>query len=126
MGRLPSSSDSGSSSPSIEAPSDHDLSDFWHEALNLYKGATGIDLRDESTDMQKRFAGCSSSATVIAALGNIVQDFTRYRYPSKVAGTRIRNALRRIVRLALAVVEVGGEAAAAAVRRTLLCVLKAR
>ena len=126
MGRLPSSSDSGSPPPSIEAPSDYDLSDLWDEALNLYKGATGTDLRDESTDMHKRLAGCLSSGTIIAVLGDIVQDFTRYRYPSKVAGTRIRNALRRIVRAALAVVEVGGEAAAAAVRLTFLCVLKAR
>lgn len=100
-----------------EHHSDDDLADLWDEALNQYKDITGINLRDRNSDLYKRMEHCPRAHDIIDALNDIAREFEVYRRPrSGGIAVDIRTSLRPIVRAALVILDIGGEAASSAVR----------
>ncbi|KZV67548.1 hypothetical protein PENSPDRAFT_48129 [Peniophora sp. CONT] len=110
---IPGSS-SSSNDWAIDAPSTDDLVDLWDEAVCQYRDITGIDLRDETSEpaLHQRLEGCFDVHKLNRALDSMALDFDVYRGSSrKDIGGRIRRALKPVIRAALVVLDVGGEAA---------------
>ncbi|VDB88239.1 unnamed protein product [Peniophora sp. CBMAI 1063] len=98
-----------------DTPTADDLTDLWDEAVSQYRDTTGIDLHDEDSepDLHRRLQGCHDVLKLSRALDTMASDFQVYRSSPKGVGGKIRRALRPIVRVALVVLDIGGEASAA-------------
>ncbi|KZV76559.1 hypothetical protein PENSPDRAFT_423494 [Peniophora sp. CONT] len=93
---------------------DNGLADLWDEALYHYAQTTGVDLTDENTDLSQQLKNCAGYRDVVIALDRVAQAFEVYRNPHNGIGTRIRKALRPVVRAVISsgVLEASGETAA--------------
>ncbi|KZV67265.1 hypothetical protein PENSPDRAFT_59599 [Peniophora sp. CONT] len=114
----PSSSVSSTNHPArSKAPStiqEDELTDLWDEALCEYRTVTGTDLTDENSDLHRRLKACTDYRTIVAALDKIAQELDEYRNSSDNVSSKIRKALRPIVRAVLrsGVLDIAGEAVA--------------
>ncbi|KZV66936.1 hypothetical protein PENSPDRAFT_67870 [Peniophora sp. CONT] len=87
---------------------------LWGDALDKYRQITGDDLRDPKSryyELYQRLEGCSDEGAIFGVLDHEAQAVDEYRHGSEIS-RRLRPALIPIAKCVLAVIEVGGEAAA--------------
>ncbi|KZV67441.1 hypothetical protein PENSPDRAFT_754936 [Peniophora sp. CONT] len=101
-------------SDDVLEPDNDTLSNLWTEAFYHYEDISGVDLQDQDSDLYQSLKGCTDYHTIVDVLVKTAQEFGLYRHPSNDARTKIRGALRPIIRAVLnsGVLDASGELAA--------------
>jgi hypothetical protein len=97
----------------------HTFSGLWVDAFDIYKGRTGIDLRDISSNLALRLHSCKSEDSVLDTLEKTAAEFGGYREGSP-KWHKFRQKLKPVITAVTIFIDVAAEGAGSKVRATSL------